>query len=144
MRWTIRSCWIWWSWKCESCCRSTSSPGPRYRSYEGGGDPGDPEASGDGSGDVQEAPGRRAGGRQRGGVAARNGEGRGGAWDGSGEAGVDHAAHEVQGGGLRSDEGRGRSSHAVFHGLPSAVLLSDDGRDGSGDVSEWSGDGDAG
>ena len=55
-----------------------------------------------------------------------------GARPGGGEAGFDHAAHEVQGRGLRADEGRGRPSHAVLHGLPSAVLLPDDGRDGSG------------
>ena len=34
--------------------------------------------------------------------------------DGSGEAGVDHTAHEVPSRGLRVVEGRGRSSHAVF------------------------------
>ena len=37
------------------------------------------------------------------------------------------------GGGLHSDEGRGRPSHAVLHELPSAVLLPHDGRDGRGD-----------
>ena len=46
------------------------------------------------------------------------------------QAGIDHAAHEVQGGGVRTDEGRGRAAHAVFHRLPAAVLLPDDGRDG--------------
>ncbi len=48
---------------------------------------------------------------------------------GSGEAGFDHAAHEVQGGGVHPDEGRGRPSHAVLRELPSAVLLPHDGRD---------------
>ncbi len=54
------------------------------------------QAGGDGRGDVQEAAGRRAGGGQHRGVVAWHGEGRRGAWDGAGEAGVDHAAHEVQ------------------------------------------------
>ena len=58
--------------------------------------------------------------------------------------GVDHAAHEVQGGGLRAVEGGGGSSHALLHGVPAAVLLPDDGRDGSGAPSRGSGDGDAG
>ena len=49
---------------------------------------------------------------------------------GAGEAGVDHAAHQVQGRGLRADQGRGRASHAVLQGLPAAVLLPHDGRDG--------------
>ena len=44
--------------------------------------------------------------------------------------GSDHAAHEVQGGGVRPDEGRGRAAHAVLQGVPAAVLLPDDGRDG--------------
>jgi elongation factor Tu len=46
--------------------------------------------------------------------------------------GSDHAAHEVRGGGVRAVEGRGWSSHAVLQGLPSAVLLPYDGRDGGG------------
>ena len=54
------------------------------------------------------------GGGQRGAAAARDGEGRSGARAGDGEAGVDHAAHEVQGRGVRADEGRGRAAHAVF------------------------------
>ena len=47
--------------------------------------------------DVQEAARRRTGGRQRGAAAARHREGRRGARDGAGQAGLDHAAHEVQG-----------------------------------------------
>jgi translation elongation factor EF-Tu-like GTPase len=43
--------------------------------------------------------------------------------------GLDHAAHQVQGRGVRAHQGRGRPSHAVLHGLPSAVLLPHDGRD---------------
>ena len=57
----------------------------------------------------------------------------------------DHqAAHEVQGGGLRADEGRGRAAHAVLHRLSSAVLLPNDGRDGGGESAGRCGDGDAG
>ncbi len=36
----------------------------------------------------------------------------------------------VRGGGVRADEGRGGSAHAVLQGVPAAVLLPDDGRDG--------------
>ena len=39
---------------------------------------------------------------------------------------------QVQGRGLRPDEGRGWPSHAVLHQLPSAVLLPHDGRDRRG------------
>ena len=35
------------------------------------------------------------------------------------QAWLDHASHEVQGRGLRADEGGGRPSHAVLHRLPS-------------------------
>ena len=45
---------------------------------------------------------------------------------------------------LRADEGRRRASYAVLQGLSSAVLLPDDGRDGSGGVAGGHGDGDAG
>ena len=55
-----------------------------------------------GRGNVQEAAGRRAGRRQRGIAAARDEEGRSGARAGGGEDGIDHAAHEVQGGDLRT------------------------------------------
>jgi elongation factor Tu len=58
------------------------------------------------------------------------------AGDGAGEAGLDQAAHEVQGGGLRADEGGGRPSHAVLQGVPSAVLLPHDGRDGAVEMPE--------
>ena len=89
--------------------------------------------------DVQEAAGRGGGGGQHRGSAAGNGAEGHRAGDGSGEAGIDHAAHEVQGRGVRPDQGRGRTSHAVLHGVPSAVLLPDHGRDGSGDAAgrEW-------
>ena len=41
-------------------------------------------------------------------------------------------------------QGRRRAAHAVLQGLPAAVLLPDDGRDGSGGVAGRHGDGDAG
>ncbi len=55
------------------------------------------------------------------------------------EAGIDHAAHEVQGGGVRADEGRRRAAHAVLHGIPAAVLFPDHGRDGRREAAarEW-------
>jgi translation elongation factor EF-Tu-like GTPase len=43
-----------------------------------------------------------------------------------------------------SEQGRGRPSYAVFQRLPSAVLFSDDGRDGRFDAAGRRGDGDAG
>ena len=61
------------------------------------------------------------------------GQGRRGAGSGAGEAGIDHAAHEVQGAGVHPDEGRGGPSHAVLQRVPAAVLLPDDGRDGGGE-----------
>jgi len=71
-------------------------------------------------------------------VAARHEEGRRGARPGAFEAGVDHPSQEVQGVGVHPDEGGGRSSHAVFQRVPSAVLLPYDGRDGRGHASEGS------
>ena len=38
---------------------------------------------------------------------------------------------KFNGRGVRADEGRGRAAHAVLQGLPSAVLLPHDGRDGN-------------
>ena len=61
-----------------------------------------------------------------------------------GGAGFDHAAHQVHGGGLYPDQGGGRSSYAVLHQLPTAVLFPDDGRDGDGCAAGRDGDGDAG
>ena len=69
---------------------------------------------------------------------------RRGARAGGGEAGLDHAAQEVQGRSVRAEQGRGRAAHAVLQGLPAAVLLPDDGRDGSGEAAGRHGDGDAG
>ena len=45
---------------------------------------------------------------------------------------------------VRPDEGGGGPPHAVLHGVPAAVLLPDDGRDGIGDAAGGSRDGDAG
>ena len=61
--------------------------------------------------------------------APRHREGRHRARPGPGQAGLDHAAQEVQGRGLRPEEGRGRPSHAVLHQLPPAVLHPHDRRD---------------
>src|SRR5690606_16225354 len=102
------------------------------------------EDGGDGGGDVPEAAGRGQGRRQRGPAASWGGEGRHPARAGAGEDGHDHAAHEVQGGSVRADEGRGRASHAVLRRVPAAVLLPYDGRDGCGAPAGGSGDGDAG
>ena len=63
-------------------------------------------------------------------AVARHGKRRCGARAGGMQAGIDHAAHEVQGRSVRADEGRRRAAHAVFHRLPSAVLLPHHGRDG--------------
>ena len=63
---------------------------------------------------------------------------------GGGEAGLDHAAQEVQGRSVRLEEGRRGTAHAVFQRLPATVLLPDDGRDGGGAVAGGDGDGDAG
>src|SRR2546425_1226580 len=110
----------------------------------GGGNPADLQAGGDGRGDVQEAPGRGDGRGQRGAAPARDGERGSGAWAGGVEAGEHHAAHEVQGGGVHPDEGRGGTAHAVLQRIPAAVLFPDDGRDGGGAAADGSGDGDAG
>ena len=72
----------------------------------------------------------RGGGGQRRGAAARGGEDGRGARAGAGQAGVDQAAHEVQGRGLHPVEGRGRAAHAVLQRVSAAVLHPDDGRDG--------------
>src|SRR6185369_7142616 len=107
-------------------------------------DPSDAEEGGHRGGDVQEAAGRGNGRGQHRSAAARDGAHGRGARPGGGEAGKHHAAYEVQGGGVHPDEGRGRPAHAVLQRLPSAVLLPDDGRDGSVDAARRGGDGDAG
>ena len=58
--------------------------------------------------------------------------------------GIDQGLQEVQGRSLRVEQGRRRAAHAVLQGLPAAVLLPDDGRDGRGAVAGRHGDGDAG
>jgi elongation factor Tu len=78
------------------------------------------------------------------GLLLRGTEGRRGARHGAGQAGLDHAAHQLQGRSVRAEQGRRRPSHAVLQGLPAAVLLPHDGRDGSGGVAGGRGDGDAG
>ena len=94
------------------------------------------EDGGDRGGDVPQAARRGAGGGQRGVSAARDEAGGHRARAGVGEAGVDHAAHEVRGGGVRVDEGGGGAAHAVLQRVSAAVLLSDDGRDGGGELPE--------
>ena len=84
------------------------------------------------------------GGRQRGRAAARSEARRHRARPGAGEAGSITPHTQVRGGGVRAVEGRGRSSHAVLQGLPAAVLLPHDGRDGLGGAAGGRGDGDAG
>ena len=102
------------------------------------------EDGGDGRRDVPQAARRGAGGRQHRGAAPRP-EARGGrARPGAREAGLDHAAHQVQGGGVRPDEGRGWAPHAVLQRVPAAVLLPDHGRDGFGAAAGGRRDGDAG
>ncbi len=84
---------------------------------ESGGDSGDQadeDDGGDGRGDVQEAAGRRGGRRQRGVVAAGSGAEGDRAGTGNREAREHHAAHEVQGGGVRVDEGRRRDGTRRF------------------------------
>jgi hypothetical protein len=81
---------------------------------------------------------------QRRGAAARRGKDGRGARAGAVQAGVDQAAHEVQGRGLHPVEGRGRTAHAVLQRLPAAVLHPDDGRDGVAEAARGRRDGDAG
>ncbi len=84
------------------------------------------------------------GGRQRRPVAARRRQEGDRARHGVGQAGLGEAAHEVRGGSLRVEQGRGRPSHAVLQGLSSAVLLPHDGRHGLGGAAVRHGDGHAG
>ncbi len=74
--------------------------------------------------------GSRAGGGQRGGAAARHQAGGGRTRPGPRQAGLDHAAHQVQLRGVRAVQGRGGPAYAVLPGVPAAVLLPHDRRDG--------------
>ena len=60
------------------------------------------------------------------------------------QAGLDHAAHQVQGRGLLPEEGGGWPSYAVLLRLPASVLLPHDRRDRDRQPSRGDGDGDAG
>ena len=83
-----------------------------------------------GGGDVPQAAGPGAGGGQRRGAAAGHQAGGSGAGAGAGEAGsiTPHTKFTLRG--VHAVQGRGRAAHAVLPGLPAAVLLPDDGRDG--------------
>ena len=96
-----------------------------------------------GGGDVPEAAGPGAGGRQRGRAAARHQAGRSGARAGAGQAGQHHAAHQVHVRGVHPEQGRGRSAYAVLPGVSAAVLFPDDGRDRELRAAGGHGDGDA-
>ena len=69
-----------------------------------------------GRGDVPEDVGRRASGGQRGALLRGTEREDDRAWAGAGEAGDDHAAHQVLGGGVRADEGRGGRHTPFFKG----------------------------
>ena len=84
------------------------------------------------------------GGRQRGIAVAGDEKGRSGTRAGGGQDGIDHAAHEIQGGDLRIDERRRRTAHAVLQGIPAAVLFQNDGCNRIGGIAGRRGDGDAG
>jgi len=60
------------------------------------------------------------------------------------QAGVDHAAHEVQGGSVRVDEGRRRTAYAVFLRIPATVLFPNHRRDRGHEAASRRGNGDAG
>ncbi len=80
--------------------------------------------------DVPQAARSGSGGRQRGPAASRHRQGRGRARDGGLQAELGQAAQGVRVRGVRFEQGRRRPSHAVLQGLPPAVLLPYDGRDG--------------
>jgi len=88
--------------------RSSASPPPRRRCAPGW------RCSGD--------LGLRAGRGQRRALAPGHQEGRSGAGPGGGQARFHHAPHQIQGRGLRFEQGGGRPPHAVLHRLPAAVL----------------------
>src|SRR6266576_2053031 len=98
----------------------------------------------DGGRDVPQAARRSAGGGQRRAAAARRGERPDRAGDGAGEARLDQAAHAVRIRGVRPDQRGRRPPHAVVQGVPAAVLLPHDVRDGVGGAAGRRGNGDAG
>ena len=113
-----------------------------------GGDRGvrrDAEDGGDGGGDVPEAAGPGAGGGQHRGACC-GGSGRR-TWSGA-RCWRSRGRSRRTGSSRRTvvalDEGRGGAAHAVLHGVPAAVLLPDDGRDGEREAAGGGGDGDAG
>ena len=77
-------------------------------------------------------------------TAARRRQEGGRARHGAGQAGHDETAHEVRGGSVRVEQGRGGSSHAVLQGLPPAVLLPHNRRHRKHRVACRHRDGDAG
>ena len=97
-----------------------------------------------GRGDVPEAAGPGPGRRQCRHPAARHQARRCRARPGPVQAGLDHAAHQVQGRGLHPDQGGGRAAHAVLLQLPAAVLLPHHRRDRLDQAARGHRDGDAG
>ncbi len=76
-------------------------------------------------------------------LLARHQAGRGGAGAGVGQAGLDHAAHQVHVRGVHPEQGRGWAAYAVLPGVPAAVLFPDHGRDRQLRAAGGHGDGDA-
>ena len=94
--------------------------------------------------DVPQAPRPGPGGRQHRRPPARH-QARGDrARPGALQAGLDHAAHQVQSRGLLPEEGGGWSSHAVLLRLPASVLLPHHRRDRDRQPPRGDRDGDAG
>ena len=133
-------------------------PGPRHRGHrthrtgprEGGRSGGGLRTSthdaygGDGRGDVPQVDGRGTGGRQRGAPAARSEARRGAARTAGVQTEVCEGAPQVRGERVRSDEGRGRSSHPLHHQLLAPVLhpngrcvWEDHSAEGQGDGDAW-------
>ncbi len=77
-------------------------------------------------------------------LLARHGQRGGRARAGPVQAGLGDAAHDLHGGSLHPDQGRGRPSYAVLRQLSSAVLFPDDRRDGDREAPRRHRDGDAG
>ena len=67
-------------------------------------------------------------------------------WSGSGDSqtGLDHAAQEVSGTGIRVEEGRGRTAQGILQRVSTAVLYPHDGCDRGDHVAGGGRDGDAG